>query len=67
MSHTYEAFVDIKEYVGSQGAASSLIYTDRYEVDALSLEGADEAALSKATGIHPKASEFDVRITRLLK
>lgn len=66
MSHTYEAFVDIKEYEGGQ-SASPRIYTERYEVDAISLQGADEAALSKATGVHPKASEFDVRITRLLK
>lgn len=67
MSHTYEAFVDIKEYVGGPSTTSHRVYTDRYEVNALSPEGADEAALTKATGIHPKASEFDVRITRLLK
>ena len=66
MSHTYEAFVDIKEYIGNQSTLPR-IYTERYEVDAISLQGADEAALSKATGVHPKASEFDVRITRLLK
>ena len=66
MSHTYEAFVDIKEYAGAQNA-SPRVYTDRYEVNAISVEGADEAALSKATGIHPKASEFDIRITRMLK
>ena len=66
MSHTYEAFVDIKEFAGGQTAAPK-IYTERYEVDALSVQGADEAAISKATGIHPKAAEFDVRITRLLK
>ncbi|MEM9767659.1 MAG: hypothetical protein AAF892_07265 [Cyanobacteria bacterium P01_D01_bin.71] len=66
MSHTYEAFVDIREYVGGQ-ASTPKIYTERYEVDALSISGADEAALSKATGTHPKAAEFDVRITRLLK
>ncbi|MGF1458147.1 MAG: hypothetical protein ACFBSG_03895 [Leptolyngbyaceae cyanobacterium] len=66
MSHTYEAFVDIKEYTGSS-TANSRIYTERYEVNALSVRGADEAALSKATGIHPKAAELDVRITRLLK
>ncbi|MEM6837589.1 MAG: hypothetical protein AAF609_12115 [Cyanobacteria bacterium P01_C01_bin.120] len=66
MSHTYEAFVDIKEYIGGH-TNTSKIYTERYEVDALSVSGADEAALSKATGIHPKAAEFDIRITRLLK
>ncbi|MBE7380352.1 MAG: hypothetical protein F6J95_002940 [Leptolyngbya sp. SIO1E4] len=66
MSHTYEAFVDIKEYVEG-GGAPTRIYTERYEVDAISVRGADEAALSKATGIHPKAAELDVRITRLLK
>ena len=66
MSHTYEAFVDIKEFAGNQNTAPR-IYTERYEVDALSLQSADEAALTKATGVHPKASEFDVRVTRLLK
>lgn len=66
MSHTYEAFVDIKEY-GENPTSLPRIYTERYEVDALSIQGADEAAISKATGIHPKAAEFDVRITRLLK
>lgn len=66
MSHTYEAFVDIREYVGNPAAAPK-IYTERYEVDALSIQGADEAALSKATGVHPKAAELDVRVTRLLK
>ncbi|MEM0979447.1 MAG: hypothetical protein AAGH78_04145 [Cyanobacteria bacterium P01_H01_bin.58] len=66
MSHIYEAFVDIKEYEGGASAAPR-IYTERYEVDALSVIGADEAALSKATGVHPKASEFDVRVTRILK
>lgn len=66
MSHTYEAFVDIKEYIGGV-SASTRIYTERYEVDAMSVRGADEAALDKATGVHPRASEFDVRITRLLK
>ncbi len=66
MSHTYEAFVDIKEYISGQAVAPR-IYTERYEVDAISIQGADEAAISKATGIHPKAAEFDVRITRLLK
>lgn len=66
MSHTYEAFVDIKEY-GDDASPMPRIYTERYEVNAPSLSGADEAALSKATGVHPRASEFDVRITRLLK
>jgi len=66
MSHIYEAFVDIKEY-GGIPTTTPRIYTERYEVDAISVQGADEAALTKATGIHPRASEFDVRITRILK
>ena len=66
MSHTYEAFVDIKEYASSQGL-SPLIYTERYEVDALSPQDADEVTLSKVTGIHPKATEFDIRVTRQLR
>jgi hypothetical protein len=66
MNHTYEAFVDIREYAGTHNT-SLRIYTERYEVDAGSVQGADEAALSKATGVHPKAPEFDIRVTRLLK
>lgn len=66
MSHTYEAFVDIKEY-GDGVSPIPRIYTERYEVNAMSVSGADEAALSKVTGVHPKASEFDIRVTRLLR
>lgn len=65
MSHLYEAFVDIREY-SEQDSMPPRIFTDRYEVDADSRGDADKAALSKAEGIHPKATELDVRITRIL-
>jgi hypothetical protein len=65
MSHIYEAFVDIKEYATSAGL-NSRIYSERYEIPGDSRHTVEAAALEKAENIHPKASEFDVRITRLL-
>ncbi|MBF2034846.1 MAG: hypothetical protein IGR92_05030 [Leptolyngbyaceae cyanobacterium T60_A2020_046] len=65
MSHTYEAFVDIKEYDESP-SSSPRVYTERYEVDAMSASDADRVALSKAENIHPKAAEFGIRVTRLI-
>lgn len=65
MNHTYEAFVDIKEF-GDQLGILPRVYTDRYEVDAPSKFDADHSALLKAENIHPKATEFNVRVTRLI-
>ncbi|UZQ55780.1 hypothetical protein OOK60_06835 [Trichothermofontia sichuanensis B231] len=65
MVHTYEVFVDMKEYLGQSDGALRLM-SARYEVDAESREQADIAARGKATGDYPQATEYDVRVTRLL-
>lgn len=65
MVHTYEVFVDMKEYLGQSDSASRLM-SARYEVDAESREQADVTARGQATGDYPKATEYDVRVTRLL-
>lgn len=65
MVHTYEVFVDMKEYLGQSDSASRLM-SARYEVDAESREQADVTARGQATEDYPKATEYDVRVTRLL-
>ncbi|PSN18481.1 hypothetical protein C7271_12290 [filamentous cyanobacterium CCP5] len=65
MSHLYEAFVDIREYLESS-TNTPRMYSERYEIDALSRIAADRAALLMAETSHPKASEYDVRVTRIL-
>ncbi|MBD0335057.1 MAG: hypothetical protein ICV62_06185 [Cyanobacteria bacterium Co-bin13] len=66
MSNTFEAFVDIKEY-GERIDNSPSIFTKRYEIDACSRLEADRAALYRAESEHPRATEFDVRLSRLLQ
>ena len=39
----------------------------RYEIDAYGRTDAHDTALSKAGKEYPKATEYDIRITRLLK
>lgn len=63
MVHTYEVFVDFKDYTDK----AHLIGSNRYEISAESRDFADSAALLKARSDHPKASEYDVRITRMLR
>ncbi|WP_017325201.1 hypothetical protein [Synechococcus sp. PCC 7336] len=65
MVHTYEVFVDIKEF-GSLMSNTTRIMSERYEINARSLLRADDSALERAKNDHPQATEFDVRITRLL-
>lgn len=65
MVHTYEVFVDMKEYLGQTSNASRLM-SARYEVDAESPQQADLMARGQAAGDYPKATEYDVRVTRLL-
>ena len=65
MVHTYEVFVDIKEF-GSVAGSAINIESKRYEIDARSRGGADGTALRKAKIDYPRATEFDVRVTRLL-
>lgn len=65
MSHTYEAFVDIRECDDKTGTACH-VFTKRYEIDAVSRSEVGETALYRATGDYPKATEYDIRITRCL-
>jgi hypothetical protein len=66
MVHTYEVFVDIKEYF-EQANSFSRCGTTRYEIDAESRKIANDTARSLARNEHPKCTEYDVRVTRLLK
>jgi len=63
MVHTYEVFVDFKEY----SKESSSIGSARYEVHAESKDLADDAARFQARADHPAASEYDIRTVRLLR
>ncbi len=65
MVHTYEVFVDIKEF-GSVAGSAVNIQSRRYEIDAGSRGVVDGTALEKAKSECPGATEFDVRVTRLL-
>ncbi len=65
MSHTYEAFVDIREYNGLSNSLLRML-SARYEVDADSLYLADDTALHRAQSDYPQASEYEVRVTRIL-
>ncbi|MEM9152552.1 MAG: hypothetical protein AAGB19_19135 [Cyanobacteria bacterium P01_F01_bin.3] len=64
MSHTYEVFVDIKEY--DEANCPSRMLSARYEIDAESSFKADNTARGRAGNDYPKATEYDVRVTRLL-
>ncbi|MGH1393230.1 MAG: hypothetical protein ACRAVC_04245 [Trichormus sp.] len=65
MVHTYEVFVDIKEF-GNQTNSISQCGTSRYEIIAESKQRADNMARSQARNEHPNGTEYDVRVTRLL-
>jgi hypothetical protein len=65
MIHTYEVLVDIKEY-DEQTSSSMHVETARYEIDAPSQNQAHDTGLHQAKNQHPKATEYDVRVTRLL-
>ncbi len=65
MVHTYEVLVDIKEYLGSASTCHNA--TSRYEVDAESKHSADLMARAQARNEHPHGTEFDARVTRLLR
>ncbi|NJP09321.1 MAG: hypothetical protein HC866_07385 [Leptolyngbyaceae cyanobacterium RU_5_1] len=66
MVHTYEVLVDIREYFELTSSASHN-ETARYEVDAESRQVADGMARIQAKRDHPKCTECDVRVTRLLR
>ena len=64
--HTFEVFVDIKECAGHDNATNRIMAT-RYEINASGRNDAHDTALFKAEKDYPKATEYDIRITRLLK
>ncbi|WP_026733009.1 hypothetical protein [Fischerella sp. PCC 9605] len=66
MVHTYEVLVDIKEFADQMNNTCQN-GTTRYEIDAESKEKADGMALVQARSDHPKGTEYDVRVTRLLR
>ncbi|WP_421658155.1 hypothetical protein [Leptothermofonsia sp. ETS-13] len=66
MVHTYEVLVDIKEYLALNDNASRY-GTKRYEIDAESRKLATDTARTLARNDYPKCTEYDVRVTRLLK
>ncbi|MEB3211848.1 MAG: hypothetical protein VKL39_10860 [Leptolyngbyaceae bacterium] len=63
MVHTYEVFVDFKEYSSEESHTGSM----RYEIHAESRSLADTTARSQARTDHPSASEYDIRTIRLLR
>ncbi|HEY9738558.1 MAG TPA: hypothetical protein V6D06_19830 [Trichocoleus sp.] len=65
MSNLFEAFVDIKEYSEEIDLPPS-IFTEHYVIDAASRLEADRAALYRAEADHPKATEYDVRLSRII-
>jgi hypothetical protein len=66
MDHTYEVMVDIKAFA-DQANNTFQRGTTRYEIDAPSKEKADGMAFQKARSEHPDGTEYDVRVTRLLR
>ncbi len=66
MIHTYEVLVDIKEYFEASANATRC-GTTRYEVDAETRKIANDTARHLARNDHPTCTEYDVRVTRLLK
>jgi hypothetical protein len=66
MVHTYEVLVDIREFVDFADSTFQC-ETTRYEIDAESIKSANGMARVMAKSDHPKGTEYDVRVTRLLK
>ncbi|MEM9220182.1 MAG: hypothetical protein AAGD25_38375 [Cyanobacteria bacterium P01_F01_bin.150] len=65
MSHTYEVFVDICEF-DTPSSSHFHLYSERYEINAESKYTANSAARGRATTQYPQATEYDVRVTRIL-
>lgn len=63
--HKFEVFVDIRECT-SQTNSPERIMATRYEINAKSPHNAHDTALHKAETDFPRATEYDIRITRLL-
>lgn len=66
MVHTYEVWVDIKECAEQLGNTFRN-GTTRYEIDAESMQKATGLACDQARSDYPRGTEYDARVTRLLK
>ncbi|MDX2239556.1 MAG: hypothetical protein NW224_02625 [Leptolyngbyaceae cyanobacterium bins.302] len=65
MIHTFEVFVDIKEFFDTTNVFHN--GTARYEITAESIREADYMARSQALHDYPKGAEYDIRVTKVLK
>ncbi len=65
MHHIYEVLVDIKKYRELVETNAQLLET-RYEIGADTKDEAYGSALTQATSDYPQATEYNVRVTRLL-
>ncbi|ARV61094.1 hypothetical protein BZZ01_22935 [Nostocales cyanobacterium HT-58-2] len=66
MVHTYEVLVDIRIFP-DQTNSTFKSGTTRYEIDAETKEKADGMARVQARSDNPRGTEYDVRVTRLLR
>ncbi|MEO0458756.1 MAG: hypothetical protein AAF152_19545 [Cyanobacteria bacterium P01_A01_bin.114] len=64
--HTYEVFVDIKE-CDEPTCLMSHVMATRYEINADTLNSAHDSALYQAEHEYPRATEYDIRVTRVLR
>lgn len=65
MNHKFEVFVDTVEYSGVQSRTATLAET-RYEIDADSRLQAYSSARVRAEHEYPSATEYNIRVTRVL-
>lgn len=65
MNHMYEVIVDMKEYDKPTANIAHLLET-HYEISAESKGQAYGSALVRASNEHPKASEYNARVVRVL-
>ncbi|KYC35761.1 hypothetical protein WA1_08140 [Scytonema hofmannii PCC 7110] len=66
MVHTYEVLVDTRECLDQLNTIFQR-ETTRYEIDAESKFKANTMARVQARNDRPRCTEYDVRVTRLLK
>lgn len=62
--HTYEVFVDIREYLAANTSHNE---TERYEIHANTKRHADDLARAQARADHPLGAEYDIRMIRVLR
>lgn len=65
MNHKFEVFVDTVEYNGTRSSTATLAEA-RYEIDADSRLQAYTSARVRAEHEHPTATEYNIRVTRVI-